>query len=108
MQNLTLVRLATKRPTVAVIGVGPAGLVALKDLIEEGFNATGFDKTPLVGGLRQYTEEDRTSVLRTTVVNSSKQRVSDTVDRIIAQLTFFRVALPIIRTLKVRYWSLCR
>lgn len=46
--------MATKRPTVAVIGAGPAGLVALKNLIEEGFNSTGFDKNSSVGGLSQY------------------------------------------------------
>lgn len=67
--------MATTRSTVAVIGAGPAGLVALKNLLEEGFDATGFDKNPYVGGLWQYTEEDKTSVLPTTVVNISKERV---------------------------------
>ena len=59
----------------AVIGLGPAGLVALKNLLEEGFDAIGFDKNPHVGGLWQYTEEDKTSVLQSTVVNISKERV---------------------------------
>jgi dimethylaniline monooxygenase (N-oxide forming) len=69
--------MAIRRPTVAVIGAGPAGLVAVKNLAEEGFDVTGFDKNPYVGGLWQYTEEDRTSVLSTTIVNISKERVSD-------------------------------
>lgn len=58
-----------------LIKVGPAGLVALKNLIEEGFDATGFDRNSYVGGLWNYTAEDRTSVMTTTVVNISKERV---------------------------------
>lgn len=69
--------MAKERSTVAVVGAGPAGLVALKNLLEEGFDATGFDRNPYVGGLWQYTEEDKTSVLPTTVVNISKERVSN-------------------------------
>lgn len=68
--------MATGRSTVAVIGAGPAGLVALKNLIEEGFEVTGFDRNPYVGGLWQYTTEDKTSVLTTTLANISKERVS--------------------------------
>ncbi|KAJ4366285.1 hypothetical protein N0V83_007921 [Neocucurbitaria cava] len=60
---------------VAVLGLGPAGLVALKNLIEEGFDATGFDRNSYVGGLWNYTTEDQTSVMTTTVVNISKERV---------------------------------
>lgn len=67
--------MATERPTVAVIGAGPAGLVALKNLLEEGFEATAFDKNSYVGGLWHYTTQDKTSVLPTTVVNISKERV---------------------------------
>jgi len=67
--------MATRQPTVAVIGAGPAGLVALKNLLEEGFEATGFDKNLYVGGLWQYTEGDKTSVLQSTVVNISKEKV---------------------------------
>ena len=67
--------MATERPTVAVIGAGPAGLVALKNLLEEGFEATAFDKNSYVGGLWHYTTQDKTSVLSTTVVNISKERV---------------------------------
>jgi dimethylaniline monooxygenase (N-oxide forming) len=57
---------------------GPAGLVALKNLLEEGFDATGFDRNSYVGGLWQYTEDDKTSVLESTVVNISKERVGYT------------------------------
>ncbi|RJE19620.1 Flavin-binding monooxygenase [Aspergillus sclerotialis] len=49
--------------TVAVIGLGALGLVAMKNLLEVGFDVTGFDKRPYVGGLWQYTEESALSVL---------------------------------------------
>ncbi|KAI4647400.1 uncharacterized protein J4E79_010258 [Alternaria viburni] len=61
-------------PTVAVIGLGPAGLVALKNLREEGFHAIGFDRNDHVGGLWQYSEKEQTSVMQTTTVNVSKER----------------------------------
>lgn len=45
--------------------LGPQGLVALKNLREEGFDATIFEKRPAIGGIWQYTEErDETSVLQ--------------------------------------------
>lgn len=53
---------------------GPAGLVALKNLREEGFNATGYDRNSYIGGLWQYSTNDKTSVLETTMVNISKER----------------------------------
>jgi dimethylaniline monooxygenase (N-oxide forming) len=61
--------------TVAVIGLGPAGLIALKNLKEEGFDATGFDRNGYIGGIWKFTEEGSTSVLQTTLVNISKERV---------------------------------
>ncbi|SPO07500.1 related to flavin depend monooxygenase that catalyses the oxidation of rubrofusarin to 9-hydroxyrubrofusarin [Cephalotrichum gorgonifer] len=63
-----------KRTTVAVIGLGALGLVAVKNLIEEGFRVTGFDGNEFVGGLWHYTDDDRTSVLKTTVINISAER----------------------------------
>lgn len=68
------------RLTVAVVGLGTSrrrcsarshqliiagvlGLVALKNLVEEGFDVTGFDSNAYVGGLWHYTDEDKTSVL---------------------------------------------
>src|SRR4051794_14029900 len=53
---------------------GPAGLVALKNLRDEGFNAIGFDRNNYIGGLWQYSTNNQTSVLETTVVNISKER----------------------------------
>ncbi|KAK9441296.1 dimethylaniline monooxygenase 2 [Metarhizium brunneum] len=60
--------------TVAVIGLGPLGLVTLKNLLEKGFKATGFDKADVVGGLWNYRDDDQTTVLESTVSNISKQR----------------------------------
>ncbi|WYZ46684.1 hypothetical protein EsH8_IX_000909 [Colletotrichum jinshuiense] len=59
---------------VAVIGLGALGLVSLKNLVEEGFDVTGFERSSDIGGLWRYTTEDRTSVLPTTIVNISKER----------------------------------
>ncbi|KAH3958799.1 hypothetical protein HBH98_202490 [Parastagonospora nodorum] len=64
----------TERTTVAVIGLGAAGLVALKNLKEQGFDVTGFERNDYIGGLWKYAEDDRTSVLNTTVANISKER----------------------------------
>ena len=61
-------------PSVAVIGLGAFGLVTLKNLVEEGFDATGFEKNPYVGGLWHYTAESTTSALQSTIVNVSSQR----------------------------------
>ncbi|KAF2018251.1 FAD/NAD(P)-binding domain-containing protein [Aaosphaeria arxii CBS 175.79] len=63
-----------ERRTVAVIGAGALGLVTIKNLLEEGFDVTGFERNAYVGGLWQYTEDDKTSVLQSTIVNVSKER----------------------------------
>jgi dimethylaniline monooxygenase (N-oxide forming) len=60
---------------VAVIGLGAAGLVALKNFKEEGFDVTGFEQNGYIGGLWKFSDDDKTSVLSTTVVNISKERV---------------------------------
>jgi cation diffusion facilitator CzcD-associated flavoprotein CzcO len=65
----------TEHIRVAVIGLGAAGLVALKNLKEEGFDVTGFERNAYIGGLWKFSEDDKTSVLSTTVVNISKERV---------------------------------
>jgi len=43
--------------------IGALGLVAVKNLAEEGFDVTGFDQNPFVGGLWHYADDDRVSVL---------------------------------------------
>lgn len=67
--------MAEKRaPTVAVVGLGACGLVTLKNMREAGFDATGYESNNYIGGLWEHTEEpDKTSILKTTVANLSKQ-----------------------------------
>lgn len=48
--------------------------MALKNLREEGFNVTGFDRNSYVGGLWQYSTQEQTSVTESTIANGSKQR----------------------------------
>jgi dimethylaniline monooxygenase (N-oxide forming) len=41
------------------------GIVAVKNLLEEGFNVTGFERSSYVGGLWHFTEDPETlSVLK--------------------------------------------
>jgi dimethylaniline monooxygenase (N-oxide forming) len=41
------------------------GIVAVKNLLEEGFDVTGFERSDYIGGLWHFTEnEDTLSVLR--------------------------------------------
>jgi dimethylaniline monooxygenase (N-oxide forming) len=58
---------------VAVVGLGACGLVTLKNLLEAGFEATGFDRNNYVGGLWKFSPENKTTVLKSTVANLSKQ-----------------------------------
>jgi dimethylaniline monooxygenase (N-oxide forming) len=58
---------------VAVIGLGACGLVTLKNLLEAGFDAIGFERNSYVGGLWKFSPENKTTVLKTTVANLSKQ-----------------------------------
>ncbi|KAJ9614092.1 hypothetical protein H2200_002228 [Cladophialophora chaetospira] len=65
-------------PTVAVIGLGAQGLVTVKNLLEQGFDVTGFDRNDYVGGIWHYSAEHHISALPTTVVNVSRERASFT------------------------------
>ncbi|KAG8360381.1 hypothetical protein FVEN_g2255 [Fusarium venenatum] len=58
---------------IAIIGTGPAGLVALKNLREQGFNAVAFERRESVGGLWAYSDNTKyTTALDDTTVNVSK------------------------------------
>jgi dimethylaniline monooxygenase (N-oxide forming) len=37
-----------------ILRIGPTGLTALKNLREEGFEATAFEKGPTIGGLWKF------------------------------------------------------
>ncbi|KAI1409459.1 FAD/NAD(P)-binding domain-containing protein [Hypoxylon sp. FL1857] len=58
---------------IAVIGLGPAGLTALKTLREEGFDAVAFERRDKVGGLWSFSSNAAfTSTLDETTCNVSK------------------------------------
>ncbi len=58
---------------IAVIGAGPSGITALKNLIDQGLNVIAFDRNTDVGGNWIYTEdESHSSVFETTHIISSK------------------------------------
>jgi len=59
---------------VAVIGAGPTGLMALKNLKEDGFEVTAYDARPYVGGLWKYSTDASLSAAQGTVFNSSIYR----------------------------------
>lgn len=58
---------------IAVIGAGPSGITALKNLLDKGLNAVAFDRNADVGGNWIYSEiESHSSVFETTHIISSK------------------------------------
>jgi dimethylaniline monooxygenase (N-oxide forming) len=61
-------------PKIAVIGAGPLGLMALKNLKDDGFDTTTFEARSYVGGLWQYSNDASISVAESTIFNSSRYR----------------------------------
>jgi hypothetical protein len=58
---------------IAVIGVGPSGITALKNLVDQGLDVKAFDRNDEVGGNWIYSEnESHSSVFETTHIISSK------------------------------------
>ncbi len=58
---------------IAVIGVGPSGITALKNLVDQGLDVVAFDRNHEVGGNWIYSEnESHSSVFETTHIISSK------------------------------------
>ncbi|GKU10059.1 unnamed protein product, partial [Fusarium langsethiae] len=78
MSNVPLTNRSSHRDhmeniNIAVVGTGPAGLVALKNLKEQGFNVVAFERRLSVGGLWSYSgNTDYTTALDDTTVNVSK------------------------------------
>lgn len=61
------------KPKVAVIGAGPSGITALKNLLDQGINAIALDINQDVGGNWIYSEDSsHSSVFETTHIISSK------------------------------------
>ncbi|XP_060083830.1 flavin-containing monooxygenase 5-like [Ylistrum balloti] len=64
---------------VAIIGAGASGLPAIKSCLEEGMQPICFEKSNQLGGLWNYTSEvleDQPCVMRSTVINTSKEMLS--------------------------------
>jgi len=58
---------------IAVIGAGPSGITALKNLVDQGLDVVAFDRNQEVGGNWIYSEnESHSSVFETTHIISSK------------------------------------
>ncbi|KXT09510.1 hypothetical protein AC579_7186 [Pseudocercospora musae] len=62
----------------AVIGGGPCGLMALKNLQEDGFDAAIYESRDWVGGLWKYSTDDALSTAENTIFNTSKYRAAVT------------------------------
>jgi len=61
------------RKKIAVIGSGPSGITALKNILDEGLEVVAFDRNKDVGGNWIYSEdESHSSVFETTHIISSK------------------------------------
>ncbi|XP_054708572.1 flavin-containing monooxygenase 5-like [Uloborus diversus] len=63
-------------PRIAIIGSGPCGLAAAKCCLDEGLRVLIYEKTDMIGGLwcyRDSDEEDIPSVMKSTVINTSKE-----------------------------------
>ena len=59
---------------VCVIGAGPLGLLAIKNMKEEGFEVTAFERRSYVGGIWQPSQDGLISVNPNTVFNGSRYR----------------------------------
>jgi len=65
-------KMSSKR--VCVIGAGPSGITALKNLLDEGLDAIAFDRNDQVGGNWIFSEKSsHSSVFETTHIISSKK-----------------------------------
>jgi dimethylaniline monooxygenase (N-oxide forming) len=61
---------------VCVVGAGPLGLLALKNLREQGLNAKAFERQEYVGGTWHASHNiKQTTALEYTTANTSKQCV---------------------------------
>jgi dimethylaniline monooxygenase (N-oxide forming) len=55
--------------------IGAIGLVTMKNLLEEGFDVTGFDRNDYLGGLWHYDERARISVLESKLSTRLQQHL---------------------------------
>lgn len=59
---------------VAIVGAGASGLASIKTCLDEGLEPVCFEQEDTIGGLWNYTEDERHSaVYRSAVINTSKE-----------------------------------
>lgn len=74
---------------VCVIGAGALGLVAIKNLTEQGLDVTAFERSHQLGGTWGWTldKPDQVTATELTTSNTSKQTVSDFPARVFSKKT---------------------
>lgn len=71
------------RKRVAIVGAGPLGLITTKNLAEQGFEVTTFERNDYVGGLwHANSNTGQTCVLPGTITNTSRYTVRFVSNRI--------------------------
>ena len=73
-RNCNQSQIMSKR--IAIIGAGASGLPCIKEALESGFIPICFEKTSYTGGLWRYHDDDEegvASVMKSTIINSSKE-----------------------------------
>ena len=64
----------SENPKIAIIGAGPSGITALKNLATNGFDVTCFEMNDQIGGNWVYKDKTgHSSVFKTTHIISSKK-----------------------------------
>lgn len=66
----------TTRKRMAIIGAGISGIVSMRSVLEENMEPVCFERSSHHGGLWRYHDEDiegQASVMKTTVINNSKE-----------------------------------
>ncbi|KAH7952697.1 hypothetical protein HPB49_000425 [Dermacentor silvarum] len=61
---------------VCVVGAGPSGLACARQMLDYGFDLVLYERSADIGGLWVYKDDDvegQASVMRTTIINSSKE-----------------------------------
>ncbi|KAK5061309.1 hypothetical protein LTR84_007851 [Exophiala bonariae] len=97
--------MALSTPTVAIIGLGALGIVTLKNLLEEGFDVTGFEKNDSIGGLWRFTEASQTSALEYIPSHPSAAQVQQYLDNYAKHFeleSHFRLKTEVLRIDRVK------
>ncbi|XP_049521466.1 flavin-containing monooxygenase 5-like isoform X6 [Dermacentor silvarum] len=61
---------------VCIVGAGSSGLTCARQMLDYGFDVVLYERSPDIGGLWAYHDDDvegRASVMRTTIINTSKE-----------------------------------